>query len=50
MSDTAYVVMSDPPELRASHPKQVWETKEAAEEAADEISFGYVIEVEKYAE
>lgn len=42
---TAYVVMSDPPEISASHAQEVYFDETAAETAAEDTSFGYVSEV-----
>ena len=37
--------MTNPPEVGASHPISVWYTKKNAEQAADDVMFGYVKEL-----
>lgn len=39
---SAYVVMSNPPEIGASHPVEVCFDEGVATDKADEVAFGYV--------
>lgn len=40
--DSAYVVMTNPPEVGASHPVKVCFDEQVANDEADTVSFGYV--------
>jgi hypothetical protein len=47
-SNWLFVVMSNPPEANASYAQSVWDDEELADEAAEDVSFGYVTEVSNH--
>jgi len=47
-SNWLFVVMSNPPETKASYAQSVWGKEKLAKQAAEDVPFGYVTEVPNY--